>query len=118
MGTLARYLRRMIFNYFLLVLVGLAAFILSIDLAINSKEIIESRAGEFSALVDYSLLRLPEIASLLLPARARVHMSRNSSPANSTIRCTIHGRRIAATLTMTRILGTNVRVWSWMDVTD
>ncbi len=68
MGTLARYLRRMIFKYFLLVLVGLAAFILSIDLAINSKEIIESRAGEFSALVDYSLLRLPEIASLLLPA--------------------------------------------------
>ncbi len=63
MRNLTRYLTSLYLSRFLLLLVGLMAFVLSIDLMGNADEAIESRDGDFRAVFDYALLRLPEIAS-------------------------------------------------------
>ncbi len=63
MRVATRYLTGLFFARFLIVLVGLSAFILSLDLLIYADEAIESRGGAPGAAFDYAVLRLPEILS-------------------------------------------------------
>ncbi len=63
MPNLTRYLTRLYFSRFLLLLLGLSTFVLSIDLMNNADAAIDSKDGDFRAALDYAILRMPEILS-------------------------------------------------------
>ena len=65
-AILYRYLIRMMAMRFLFIFSVLATFVLFVDLMINSNEVIESRNGDVTASLHYAVLRLPDVASLLL----------------------------------------------------
>ncbi len=70
MRTFIGYLNYLIATRLLFIFVGLCAFILSVDLMIYTKPVLDSRDGDPAALLTYGFLRLPEIASLVLAPSA------------------------------------------------
>jgi len=66
-GLLSRYLARLFLARLLVILLGLAALLLLLDLLANSDEIIESGQGIAATLGRYSLLRLPGVLSQVIP---------------------------------------------------
>ena len=70
MRTFIGYLNYLIATRLLFIFVGLCAFILSVDLMIYTKPVLDSRNGDPAALLTYGFLRLPEIASLVLAPSA------------------------------------------------
>ena len=66
MLVIHRYLTRLMAKRLLVIFGILVTFVLFVDLMINAKEVIQSRDGEMTAIAKYAILRLPEIASLLL----------------------------------------------------
>jgi lipopolysaccharide export system permease protein len=67
MNTFSRYVLRNFLWQFMLLLVGFTALLQLFDLLNNSAEILQDHLGEISAVAEYALLRLPEIASFLIP---------------------------------------------------
>lgn len=67
MNTFGRYVLRSFLWQFLLLLIGFTALLQLFDLLNNSTDILEDHAGQMSAVAEYALLRLPEIASFLTP---------------------------------------------------
>ena len=66
MLVIHRYLTRLMAKRLLVIFGILVTFVLFVDLMINAKEVIQSRDGDMIAIAKYAILRLPEIASLLL----------------------------------------------------
>ena len=66
MNIIHGYVTRLLAARFLFIFCTLVVFVLSVDLMINSQEVVESRDGDMMATLNYAFLRLPEIASLLL----------------------------------------------------
>lgn len=66
MPLLDRYISRLMLSRFVFSLVGFVVFVLSLDLVLNAGEAIEKSGGDSGVIVDYALLRLPEIFSQLL----------------------------------------------------
>lgn len=67
MNTFSRYVLRSFLWQFLLLLIGFTALLQLFDLLNNSADILEDHGGQLSAVAEYALLRLPEIASFLTP---------------------------------------------------
>ena len=65
MGTLSIYLSRMLLARFLLLLVGLTAFLLGLDLMVNGNSLLAKGEGAV-ALLRYAVLRMPTIVSDLI----------------------------------------------------
>jgi len=65
MNVLANYLTRLLLTRFLLLLVGLTAFLLGLDLMTNAGALLRP-SGEIAALGRYALLRLPIVVSDLI----------------------------------------------------
>jgi lipopolysaccharide export system permease protein len=65
MTVLARMLTRMVFVRFFVVLLGISAFVLTLDIVTYSKEILD--LGGFNAVARYALYRAPGILSTFLP---------------------------------------------------
>lgn len=63
MRTLSRLITRMFLWRFALLLIGIAALVLSIDLFSNAEQILDTRNGNMWGLAEYALLRLPDILS-------------------------------------------------------
>ena len=63
MGVLTRYLTRLFSVRFILLLIGIAIFVLSLDLMTNAKKIMAKENGELLAVAKYAILRLPQILS-------------------------------------------------------
>ena len=70
MRTFRGYLNYLITTRLLFIYFGLCAFILSVDLMIYTKPVLDSRDGDPTALLAYAMLRLPEIGSLALAPSA------------------------------------------------
>lgn len=66
-SLLSRYLARLFLARLLVILLGLAALVLLLDLLANSDEIIEHGQGIAETLGRYSLLRLPGVLSQVIP---------------------------------------------------
>jgi lipopolysaccharide export system permease protein len=67
MSTFSRYVLRVFFSQFALLLISFTALLQVFDLLSNSIDVIKRGDGHFSALALYALLRLPEIVSFLTP---------------------------------------------------
>ena len=67
MSTFSRYVLKSFLWQFLLLLIGFTALLQLFDLLNNSTEILQDHMGQMSALVEYAVLRLPEIVSFLVP---------------------------------------------------
>ena len=71
MSTLTRYLTRLLLVRFLVILFGMAAFLLGLDLTVNADRVMADAAGDqFVALGRYTLLRLPIVVSDLIKIAA------------------------------------------------
>ena len=66
MPLMDRYITRLMLSRFVFALVGFVVFVLSLDLVLNAGEAVDKRGGDSAAILDYALLRLPEILSQLL----------------------------------------------------
>lgn len=66
MSILDRYLARLFFTRFVIMLAGLVAMALLIDFAAHADEVIASEGGDWLALVRYATLRLPQILSQVI----------------------------------------------------
>ncbi len=66
-SLLSRYLARLFLARLLVILLGLAALVLLLDLLANSDEIIERGRGIAETLGRYSVLRLPGVLSQVIP---------------------------------------------------
>ena len=60
---LDRYMARLFIGRFLALLVGLSALIVLLDLLANADQVLETEAGDGTALFRYTALRLPQIMS-------------------------------------------------------
>lgn len=67
MSTFSRYILRSFLVQFLLFLIGLTALLQLFDLLNNSADILTDHSGRIMAVVEYAFLRIPEIASFLVP---------------------------------------------------
>ena len=67
MSTFSRYVLKSFLWQFMLLLIGFTALLQLFDLLNNSAEILQDHLGDISAVGEYALLRLPEIASFLVP---------------------------------------------------
>lgn len=67
MNTFGRYVLRSFLWQFLLLLIGFTALLQLFDLLNNSADILQDHLGQLSAVAEYAVLRLPEIASFLIP---------------------------------------------------
>lgn len=67
MSTFSRYVLRSFLWQFLLLLIGFTALLQLFDLLNNSADILQDHQGQMVAVAEYALLRLPEIASFLIP---------------------------------------------------
>jgi lipopolysaccharide export system permease protein len=67
MSTFTRYILRSFLIQFLLFLIGFTALLQLFDLLNNSADILTDHHGRIMAVVEYALLRIPEIASFLVP---------------------------------------------------
>ena len=66
MNTFSRYVLRSFLWQFAL-LIGFTALLQLFDLLNNSADILQDHLGDMSAVAEYAALRLPEIASFLIP---------------------------------------------------
>ena len=67
MSILSRYVCRRILFHCIVLLIGISALALTFELMEESDQILRVSGGETSALLRYSLLRLPDIFSQMLP---------------------------------------------------
>lgn len=67
MNTFTRYVLRNFLVQFILYLVSFTALLQLFDLLNNSADILADHNGRLGAVVEYAFLRLPEIASFLVP---------------------------------------------------
>lgn len=67
MNTFSRYVLKSFLWQFLLLLIGFTALLQLFDLLNNSADILDDHMGKISAVFEYAALRLPEIASFLVP---------------------------------------------------
>jgi lipopolysaccharide export system permease protein len=67
LGTFSRYVLRVFFGQFALLLISFSALMQLFDLLSNSIEVIQRSDGHISGLGLYAMLRLPEIVSFLIP---------------------------------------------------
>jgi lipopolysaccharide export system permease protein len=67
MSTFSRYVLKSFLWQFLLLLIGFTALLQLFDLLNNSADILNDHMGKISAVFEYAALRLPEIASFLVP---------------------------------------------------
>ncbi|WP_374375602.1 LPS export ABC transporter permease LptG [Dongia sp.] len=67
MNTFSRYILRSFLMQFLLFLIGFTAMLQLFDLLNNSADILTDHGGRLSAVFEYAALRLPDIASFLVP---------------------------------------------------
>jgi len=67
MKTFSRYVLRVFFVQFLLLLLSFTALLQVFDLLSNSIDVLKRSEGNYTGLVLYTLFRLPEIASFLTP---------------------------------------------------
>ena len=70
MSVLTRYLTRLILIRFALLLFGMTAFLLGLDLMVNANRVMEGESAPLAALLRYSLLRLPMVVSDLIKIAA------------------------------------------------
>ena len=70
MSILSRYISRRITFHFVILLVGMTALSLAFELMEESDQVLHATGGETSGLLRYSLLRLPDIVSQMLPIAA------------------------------------------------
>ncbi len=70
MSVLTRYLTRLILIRFALLLFGMTAFLLGLDLMVNANRVVDGESEPLSALTRYSLLRLPIVISDLIKIAA------------------------------------------------
>lgn len=66
-GTLPFYLGRLFFGRFTAIILAMTAFIMSLDIMVNSKSVIRKAGVISDPLTHYALLRLPEILSQSIP---------------------------------------------------
>jgi lipopolysaccharide export system permease protein len=67
MNTFTRYILRSFLFQFALFLVGFTALLQLFDLLNNSADILTDHGGRLGAVLEYAALRLPDIASFLIP---------------------------------------------------
>jgi lipopolysaccharide export system permease protein len=67
MSRFSRYILRVFFVQFALLLVSFTALLQIFDLLSNSIDVLQRSDGKFSGLLLYAVLRLPEIVSFLVP---------------------------------------------------
>jgi lipopolysaccharide export system permease protein len=67
LSTFSRYVLRVFFTQFTLLLISFAALMQLFDLLSNSIDVIQRSDGHISGLAIYAVLRLPEIVSFLVP---------------------------------------------------
>jgi lipopolysaccharide export system permease protein len=67
MSILSRYVCRRILFHCIVLLIGMSALSLTFDLMEEGDQILAASGGEIEALLRYSLLRLPDIGSQMLP---------------------------------------------------
>jgi len=73
-GTLPYYLGRLFIGRFAAIMLAMTAFILSLDIMVNSKSV-TNKAGDISdPLLHYALLRLPEVLSQSIPVSTLLAM--------------------------------------------
>lgn len=65
--TLIRYAGRMLFFNWVIMLIGFVALLEVLDLLNNADSVLETHNGQLSSLMYYAALKLPEIASFILP---------------------------------------------------
>jgi len=65
MNVLATYLTRLLLTRFALLLIGLTAFLLGLDLMVNANSLLQQGDG-LEALVRYAFLRTPVVVSDLI----------------------------------------------------
>ena len=70
MRVVTTYISRRFAWYFMLILFGMAMFSLTFELMEEADQIMETSQGQPTALLRYSLLRLPDILSQMLPIAA------------------------------------------------
>ena len=73
-GTLPFYLGRLFFGRFAAILLAMTAFILSLDLMVNSKAVTNKAGDVAHPLLEYAVLRLPEILSQSIPVSTLLAM--------------------------------------------
>ena len=66
MTVLTRYLLRRVLGRFLLLLVGMSAFMLGLDLMVNANRVLAAGTGAHEEILRYAAFRLPIIASELI----------------------------------------------------
>lgn len=67
MSTTGTYVSRSFLNHVALTLFGFVAFLLLLDLMNHGDEVVQRHGGSAVALVKYAALRLPDLASFILP---------------------------------------------------
>jgi len=67
MSTFSRYILRVFFTQFTLLLISFSALMQLFDLLSNSIDVLRRSNGQLSGLGIYAVLRLPEIVSFLIP---------------------------------------------------
>lgn len=71
MSVLSRYITRLLLVRFLLLLFGMSAFLLGLDLTVNADNVVgKTDGGQLEALTRYTLLRLPIVISDLIKIAA------------------------------------------------
>lgn len=63
MRVLAKYLTIIFLARFVFLLIGIAVFILSLDLVTNARAVVDSTQGSITAVAKYAVLRMPQIVS-------------------------------------------------------
>lgn len=69
-STIGRYVSRLLFARFVMVLLGVAALLLLLEFLADSDQIIAASDGTIAAVSFYMLLRLPDIVAELIPVAA------------------------------------------------
>lgn len=67
MNIVAWMFTRMIFARFVMILLGLSIFIVSLDAMSNANDILNHRNHDVNAILIYAMLRMPEVMSSFLP---------------------------------------------------
>jgi len=70
MSVLAQYLTRLFLIRFALLLFGMTAFLLGLDLMVNANRVMADQGDNLGALIRYTLLRLPIVVSDLIKIAA------------------------------------------------
>ncbi len=66
MSMLTRYLTRLFLIRFAILLIGMTAFLLGLDLMVNANRVMADQVDSLGALIRYTLLRLPIVVSDLI----------------------------------------------------